>query len=80
MTLRYMEHVVQPMRQVDRDTDLRSWRALGTGTLVAPPKPHDPRRCSAVNKYGHPCELWGSFVVDGKRWCQHHKPDGAERR
>lgn len=64
----------------ERIADLAAWRALGTGTLKASPPPHDPRRCSALNKYGHPCELWGSFIVDGQRFCQHHKIAGAERR
>lgn len=64
----------------EKIADLLAWRALGTGTLKAPAAPRDPRRCSADNKYGHPCELWGSFIVADKRYCQHHKPDGAERR
>lgn len=81
---RYMEHVVRPMSETERRNDFVSWNNIGRAERDKLPfvaEPRDPRLCNhLLPKYGILCTGWGSWVHEGKRWCAHHKPAGAERR
>ena len=77
---RYMAHVVLPMSQMQCEDDLLSWRNFG---LAHRPftRARDPRLCSGLNQYGHPCMAWGCFKSpDGRVWCRSHRVHEAERR
>ncbi len=81
---RCLPHVIRPLPEWMRSNDVIAWQNIGIPERLKKPFESPPRShwlCAGITKFSHrECGCWGSYELDGRRYCFHHKPDGAERR